>query len=309
MDEQTMIAFDEDKHAYSKGGKTYISVTQLLQKYGLSASYAGIPADILAKAAKRGTAIHKALEAFIKTNYNDGSQEVAMLQQYVNARGIDTLNSRSEVTVYDDVYGVAGTYDWWYTDDTENILSDFKSTSSLHMDAVSWQLSIYNFLECKGDTLSYYLTKLKVFHFSNGRMYVKDVPTIEYGEVERLLKAHLNGDATFVYVKDTSAIVTDAEDKLLSQIITEIDAYKKAIKELESKAEKLQAPILERMERTYNNRVTTSNLEITYIYETTRKVIDKNLVEKLSGIHGFTSDDYTKVSTIKPRLKVEAINR
>ena len=309
MDEQTKINFDEDNHLYTKVGNTYISVSQLLQKYGLSANYAGIPADILAKAAARGTAIHKALEDFIKTNYNDGSQEVAMLQQYVNTRGIDTYSSKVEEMVHDDVYCIAGTFDWMYTDATENVLSDFKTTSSLHMEAVSWQLSIYNFLICKGDTLSYYLNKLKVFHFTNGRMYVKDVPTIEYGEVERLLKANLNGDATFVYTKDTSSIITDAEDNLLSQIMTEIEAYKKAIKELEAKAEKLQAPILERMERTHNNRVVTDNLEITYIYETTRKVIDKNLVEKLSGVYGFTSDDYTKVSTVKPRLKIETINR
>lgn len=312
MSEQTIdtMTFDEDSHAYTKSGKTYISVTQLLQKYGLSANYAGIPTDVLAKAAARGTAIHKGLEDYIKLGTNSNNlPEVSMLEQYVNSRGINTALSHSEAVVYDDTYSIAGTLDWQYTDGSDNIIADFKTTSTLHMEAVSWQLSIYNFLVCKGDTLSYYLNKLKVFHFTNGRMYVKDVPTIEYNEVERLLKANFNGDPNYTYVKDTSSVVTDSEDKLLSQIMLEIEMYKKATKELEAKAEELQKPILERMERTHNTRIVTDNLEISYIYETTRRVIDKNMVELLSGIYGFRADDYTKTSTVKPRLKVEVKNK
>ena len=66
--------------------------------------------------------------------------------------------------VYDDLYQVAGTVDFQYEEGGENIIADFKTTSKIHYDAVTWQLSVYNYLISKGDVLTYYFKKLKVFH-------------------------------------------------------------------------------------------------------------------------------------------------
>lgn len=301
---ETML-FDEEKHEYTKNNKKYISVTQLLKKYGLSADYAGIPTNVLEKAAQRGKAIHKGLELYIKSGNNPQIlDEVNMLERYVTARGIDLTTSKAEEIVYNDTYGIAGTIDWQFTEGADEILWDHKSTSSIYMDSVSWQLSIYNYLKCNGDTLTYYLKKLKVGHFYNNRMSVRDVPTIEYDQVEKLLEAHKRGDTTFTYVKDTTSLVTDSEDKILSQIMLEMESYKKAIKELEVKAESIQNVIQERMERTHINYIETDLLKISYVYETTRRTIDKDMVELLGKLNSFNTDDYTKVSTVKARLKV-----
>lgn len=54
-----MLTFDEAAHEYRLGGARLPSVTQLLQQLH---SFAGVPAAVLAAAAERGTAVHKACE-------------------------------------------------------------------------------------------------------------------------------------------------------------------------------------------------------------------------------------------------------
>lgn len=57
-----MLTFDEDSHTYHYAGDVVPSVTQVLAPIS---SYAGIPPHILAKAAERGTYVHKACELLV----------------------------------------------------------------------------------------------------------------------------------------------------------------------------------------------------------------------------------------------------
>ena len=102
-------------------------------------------------------------------------------------RNINLLLAKSEEVIYDDNYLIAGTVDWQYIDGDEDVIADFKTTSSIHWDSVSWQLSIYNYIKCKGDVLQYYLKKLKVVHMYNGKFSVREVPPIEYDEIVNLI--------------------------------------------------------------------------------------------------------------------------
>ena len=60
------VVFNEAEHTYTLGEKTLISVTQLLKKHGLSTNYANVDAEVLEKAANKGTAVHKEIENYIK---------------------------------------------------------------------------------------------------------------------------------------------------------------------------------------------------------------------------------------------------
>ncbi len=66
-----LLTFDAASHTYRHDGQVVPSVTQVLQ---ILPAYKGVPADVLAKAAARGTAVHKATE-----QYDDGSLDVAAL--------------------------------------------------------------------------------------------------------------------------------------------------------------------------------------------------------------------------------------
>jgi hypothetical protein len=54
-----VIEFDEPTHRYTVDGVVTPSVTQILEAAGIS-DFSGVPADVLARAAARGTAVHQA---------------------------------------------------------------------------------------------------------------------------------------------------------------------------------------------------------------------------------------------------------
>ena len=85
-----MIQFVESCHIYHDNGRPIPSVTQVI-KAVCGSSYADIPAQVLAKAAYRGTAYHAVTEAYDKTRENQGDyiQQVREHSQSVFGDGID----------------------------------------------------------------------------------------------------------------------------------------------------------------------------------------------------------------------------
>lgn len=307
------MQFDEKNHVYIKDNKNYTSVTTLLKQYGLSANYTGIPADVLQKAAARGTATHKAFENFIKSNGSAipqapdfGSIEVPQLQAYVINRNIDLIQSQSEQIVYDDTYYVAGTLDWTYYDNNEKIIADFKTTSSIHTDAVSWQLSIYNYMLHQGDLISYYTTKLMVFHFYQGKFTVKEIPLIEYQEVVNLLEAHKN-NAPYTYTVNTSMILSDTESVVLSQLLHEIEAHENLIKQLEAKYAAIVKPVAERMKLNKRDAVTINDIRFTLTKASSRKTLDASLIKSYCSQNNIDINQFYKTSVVKEGLKTTLV--
>ena len=307
------MQFDEKNHVYTKNNTNYISVTTLLKQYGLSANYAGIPADVLQKAAARGTAAHKAFENYIKSNGSTipqapdfGSIEVPQLQAYVINRNIDLTQSQSEQIVYDDTYCVAGTLDWMYYDNNEKILADFKTTSSIHTDAVSWQLSIYNYMLHQGDLILYYTTKLMVFHFYQGKFVVKEVPLIEYQEVVNLLEAHKNG-TPYTYTVNTSMILSDTESTVLSQLLYEIESHENLVKQLKIKYDTIVKPVADRMKLNKRDTVTINNIKFTLTGGSSRKTLDPTLVKSYCEQNNIDVDQFYKTSVVKEGLKTTLV--
>lgn len=138
------VSFDKLSHTYLCGDKVLIGVTSLMSKHGLSVNYSSIPQRVLQEAADRGTAIHNMLEDY------DNGKSVA------NAKYVDELNAyrklglkvlKSEYLVSDNKM-VASQIDKVLATDEENMvdLGDVKTTSTLHKDALAWQLGIYKFL-------------------------------------------------------------------------------------------------------------------------------------------------------------------
>jgi len=299
--------FDEATHTYTRNNQVYISVTTLLKKYGLSADYSGIPPHILAQAAAAGNAVHKSLENYI-LGTNDGSDAVKLLDQYVVNRGIDLKKAKSEELVYDDLYKVAGTVDFQYEDGGENIIAEFKTTSKIHYDAVTWQLSIYNYLINKGDVLAYYFKKLKVFHFTKtNKLTVKDLPLIDFDTVKALLDTHAQGKDQFVYTP-VHSIISDTEERILADLITERDKYKEVIQQLETKIDDIVNVVKDKMIKQDIHQHLTDNLIYTYIGPTTRTALDQTKVKEYITAKGDKVEDFMKTTTTKDGIKVSPRN-
>lgn len=255
------IKFIEETHTYLLDDKPLISVTTLMQKHGVAPSYDGVPEDVLKAKAERGTLIHKEIEDYCVKGEIGFSDELSLFIDYVEANNLKILHN--ELLVHNDL--VAGTIDLVLAGNT---IADIKTTSALHTDAVSWQLSIYAYLY--NLTHEEKLVNGKVFHFNNlGELIVKDIPLKPEFMVEKLLMCERNGDL-FYYDLDF------AQTKL--ERIYAVENYIKEIKlsqkKAELEAERLKEELLMAMEKQGVKKFENDHIRITYKDEYVKNSFD-----------------------------------
>jgi len=163
--------------------KKLLSVTQLMQKYGVSPEYKGIDDKVLEMKANRGTLIHQELQEWAEKKEVGFTQELGQFIDWANKNNYTPLES--EKIVYNDV--VAGTIDTIGMLGDKKIIADYKTTASYHEDAVSYQLSIYEYL------LGEKIDELKCFWFKNG-VKVKNVDRIPQTAIEYLMNKERKND-------------------------------------------------------------------------------------------------------------------
>lgn len=299
------MKFDEKTHEYTRQGSVYTSATQLLKKYGLSVDYGTIPPAVLAKAAQKGNAVHKALELYIDGDKNmiGLSNEVKQFDKYITDRGINLSLAKAEEMLYDDNYKIAGTIDFQYLDGKDMYVADFKTTSSLHLDAVAWQLSIYNYLACQGDIMQYYFNKLKVFHFTNNRMYVKDVYTVDYDNIVNLFKTNKNNEPTFTYTKSTN-VVSKTDEKFLNSIVDEIEAAKNVVDSLIEERDKVLNKIKKKMVKQKDYKFYNDKYSISYIEGRKQYRLNNSVVEEYLKRQQVNMDDFFNEIDIKDSIRI-----
>lgn len=286
-----MIRFDEATHRYFDGEKQLISVTTLMRKHGLSPDYSGINSDVLQAKAERGSLIHKEIEEFIKNHEIGFTTECAEFARFIAVNAYYVCSS--EFIVYNDV--AAGTVDLWLENsDGEPIIADIKTTATLHTDAVSWQLSIYNFLN------GWRAKKAQAFHFgSRDKLNVVDIPLKPKEEVEALFEAERRGEIykSFLAVApiDEGALSALAD---FERVIAEAEATKKAA---EAQRDEIKAALIADMEKNGVKTFETDKIRLTYVAPSTRATID---TAKLKKELPEVAEKYTKTSETKASLRI-----
>ena len=286
-----MIRFDEKTHRYYDGEKELISVSALMRKHGLSPDYSAVRSDVLQKKAERGSLIHKEIETYIKTGEIGFTEECAGYWRYIEENGLTEL--ASEKIVYNDI--CAGTVDLILKDDKGDlIIADIKTTAQLHADAVSWQLSIYNYL------YGWKADKAKAFHFdANSKLNVVNIPFKPYEEIVKLFDAEKAGEIYKPYGAVAPInLKTIAQIETLEIFIAKLDARKK---KYEQDRDELKAALLAEMEEKGVKTFETDNIRLTYVAPSTRAVIDSaRLKKELPEI----AEQYTKTSETKASLRI-----
>lgn len=255
------IRFIEETHTYLLDDKPLISVTTLMQKHGIAPSYDGVDENVLKAKAERGTLIHKEIEDYCVKGEVGFTDELSMFIDYAEENNLKVLHN--ELLVHNDL--VAGTIDLVLGNHT---IADIKTTSVLHLDAVSWQLSIYAYLY--NLTHEDKLVNGKVFHFNSlGELVVKDVPLKPQFMVEKLIMCERNGDM-FYYDLDF------AEHKL--QQIYSVENFIKEVKlsqkKAELEAERLKTELLMAMEKQGVKKYENERIRITYKDEYDKNTFD-----------------------------------
>lgn len=243
LKENKKVTFDEFLHCYQCNGKTLLGITSLMKKHGLSPEYGDVDPDVLAGAAARGSAVHKAIE-----NYNNGLPVVfadttykgkvvlsaddlkANLNAY-KALGINAIASEFLISDNETVASSIDIIEGTDIPDTVDII-DTKTTSEVHKDALSWQTGIYKYLlerQCKGIKVR----NCYCAHIRKGAG--KKIPIVPVSEdkVEALFKAEAEGR---IYSEPKTDALSIISPEVLSRIVKTdiaISEVKAKLKELE----------------------------------------------------------------------------
>lgn len=292
LDYKSNAVFDEKEHKYYVDGKELISTTQLMRKHNLSPDYSSVDEETLSKSASYGTLIHKELELFIKKDEVSFTQEVENFETWIKENKLENNMVASELQVNNDL--VAGTIDFIYEDADGLVIADFKTTSQVHKEAVSWQLSIYR------ELLGMEIKKGVCFHLKGGLFEVLDIPLKQKEEVERLFDAERNGEL----YKPFDLIPSDSVEALV-QFQLQLMAMDEAKKKIETQMEAFKDYCLQEMEARGLMKYEINNngirLTITRVLESKSESVD---AKQLKADNPELFEKYKKIKTTKSYVKV-----
>ena len=171
------LEFFPETHTYLYDGLMLQSVTQILGvKY--KNDYASVPPAVLNNAAQRGTAVHKAIENYNNSGYDDGSEAVRNFKFLQKQYGFEVLDSELPIVIFKDDMPIAcGRLDMTMLMDGETGIADIKTVSVLNKDKIAYQLNLYRIglMQSYGVDAKF----LKIIHLRDGVRKFIDCPVSE----------------------------------------------------------------------------------------------------------------------------------
>lgn len=187
------LEYFDDTHTYLYDGLMLPSVTQILGvKY--RNDYASVPPAVLDNASKRGTAVHKAIENFNVSGYDDGSEAVRNFKFLQKQYGFEVLDSELPIVIFKDDMPIAcGRLDMTMLMDGRTGIADIKTVSSLNKEKIAYQLNLYRIglIQSYGVDAKF----LKIIHLRDGIRKVIDCPVnagMAWELIERFLEEKEN---------------------------------------------------------------------------------------------------------------------
>ena len=188
-----VLEFLPETHTYLYDGLILPSVTQILGvRY--KNDYASVPPAVLENAAKRGTAVHKAIENFNVSGYDDGSEAVRNFKFLQKQYGFEVLDSELPLVLFKDDMPIAcGRLDMTMLIDGQTGIADIKTVSTLNKEKIAYQLNLYRI----GLKQSYGVDAkfLKIIHIRDGIRKFIDSPVDEkmtWELIEKFLEENEN---------------------------------------------------------------------------------------------------------------------
>lgn len=171
------LEYFDDTHTYLYDGIMLPSVTQILGvKY--KNDYASVPHAVLNNAAQRGTEVHKAIENFNVSGYDDGSEAVRNFKFLQKQYGFEVLDSELPLVIFKDDFPIAcGRLDMTMLIDGQTGIADIKTVSALNKEKIAYQLNLYRIglMQSYGVDAQF----LKIIHLRDGIRKFIDSPVNE----------------------------------------------------------------------------------------------------------------------------------
>lgn len=285
------ILYEDITHTYIdvESGKELSGCTIVLKRYGISPNYSAIPDSVMDNASERGSRIHKEISDYI----NFGTCETEAQKEYAKL-GLDSIASEYLVS---DNENFATSIDVVLGDCS---LVDIKTTYTLHVNYLSWQLSINAYLfELQNPELK--VPKLYgAYYKKDGTFSVVEVQRIPVDEVKRLLSAYLNDEEfTPSQTKVTTGDTRIAEIYELEQFIASI---KQDAEIAENRKKKLLNTLYDEMSKNGVDKIENDFMTITKVSPTESTRVDSGMLKTL---HPAIYNEVLKKSQVKGYVKVK----
>ena len=294
---KSKVVFDEINHTYHLGKKELSGITGTLIKFAFPDTYKDIPDSVLAKAAERGGMIHNSFELFCTifgsdiSAYPNPTQEIRDFSDMLHAYELHHVDS--EYLVTDNKY-FASSIDGVFSDNEGNIyLVDYKTTSTLHYNNVSLQLSIYSkWFEQMNPNLK--VKEIVCMWFKNGHSKFQPLPRVSDEQIDELINAYLTNDTDYQYKVEVPEQFSALEQEY-RLVTARIDAMKIVQDGLKEK-------IMKMMEDNKQKSIKTNIGSYSYVPATTKKTFDMKLFKDTEPEH---YEYYLKETATKPSLRIK----
>jgi len=182
------LEYYDDEHVYLFNGVILPSVTEIIgKKFN---DYAGVPKDVLNRAAERGTRVHKQIENFCKSGIDDGSTAIRNFKFLQSQYGFEVLDNELPVVIFKDEIPVAcGRLDMTLSMDGRVGIADIKTCSALNKEKIAYQLNMYRLglMQSYGVQAEF----LKIIHIRDDKRKFIDMP-INEAETYKLIEEYQN---------------------------------------------------------------------------------------------------------------------
>lgn len=186
------VEFIEDIHKYVVDGILLPSVTQILNtRFGHK--YDAVDPVVLNAAAKRGTAVHKAIEEYEKQGIETDDIELRNYKFLKRLHQFECLGNEIPIIIFgndNDVPVACGTTDMLIKQGGKIGLADIKRTSKLDKEYLAYQLNLYRigYQQCYGTNIEI----LRALHLREDVRKFIDIPVNESMAWD-LIKEYMRG--------------------------------------------------------------------------------------------------------------------
>lgn len=292
---KSRVVFTDNPHSYHLDGKELCGVTTMLSRYIFKEKYFGVSDEVLAKAAERGSRVHEQCRAYDVIGVVAGD-EVEAYAKIKADMGLTTI--ANEYTVSDNM-SVASKIDLVAhrkgDDDNEVVLCDYKTTSHLDIEYLSWQLSVYKYLfELNNPDIKVvgiYGIWLPLAKY--GKPKIEEIPFKETEDIERLIKANAEGTDYTLPIK-----AAPPEVLLLQQRCYDVMVM---LKEMEKKRDELAKNLNEAMTQYDIKKWENDYFSVTRTLPTVSEKFD---TKKFKLENPKMYEKYKKVSEVKGSIRI-----
>lgn len=286
---QSQVIFDEGAHTYTLDGVRLSGVTAIV-KWMFPDTYKDIPQSVLEKAAEHGSLIHKKCEQYDNCGFGDDLPEV---KDYVRLKAENGLTTAENEYLVDDGKDIASSIDVVFDEDESGCypLADIKTTSKIHKDNVTLQLSIYAYLfeKCNKGKKAGRLFVIWLPKEQYGTSELMELKRISSADCKKIVKAYIAKEDSTPYREklfgsiEASMELEPIEEALpatLKDAEDEIIKIETQLKQMEDRKKELKEGLYELMVQHNVKKWQSDRLQIVRKLESTRESIDTAKVKK-----------------------------